>query len=108
MNPNIKIPRIYAGSMRSPQSGLSVANQFEVETRDGRYFISYASIVAFAPRKLKSMTDPMVLLTGSWNCSRTTSKYLAQFLGHDTKETKKRLQRGEYAIAELGDMEEAT
>lgn len=73
-------------------SGGSYApNQFIVNTTEGRYFVSYQSVIAFKPRG-----SSKVYIGSDYDYSRTTMKYLKRFLGHDIKETRKRLDTGAY------------
>ena len=70
-------------------------NQFFVVTKDGKYFQSYNTVIAFIPLSGPVKLDP------KWKCSRTTSKYRIQFLGEDTKETQKKVDSGEYIVESL-------
>ena len=67
-------------------------NQFEIENGEQRIFQSYSSIIA-----IKEIGKP-TLLSEHYNYSKTTTKYLNQFLGHDRKETEARLKSGEYIM----------
>ena len=78
-------------------SNREVPNQFVIETPDGEYFQSYASIIVFVPRgKNKIHLD-----SADWNYSVTTSKYRNNFLGETTKETQAKIDRGEYVLTNL-------
>lgn len=81
----------------SPRSGKAVANQFEIHTDDGVYFQSYQSIIAFKPlRDKKTQLDEKY-----WDYSVTTSKYRNQFLGLNSKETKAKIDSGEFELVNL-------
>lgn len=67
--------------LTSPRSGESVKNQFEIYTPKGRYFQSYRSMIAFVDNNGKIYLDEYF-----YNYSRTTSKYLTQFLDINTQE----------------------
>lgn len=79
------------------KSGKAVANQFIIETEAGQYFQSYQTVIAFKPRN----GGPITLDENSWDYSRTTSKYRSQFLGENTAETRKKIDSGEYKLANL-------
>lgn len=81
--------KIKVYQMTSPRSGNNVANQFEIYTPKGRYFQSYRSIIAFVPREGKIQLDEYY-----HDYSRTTSKYLTQFLGLNTLERKALAKEG--------------
>ena len=78
--------------------GNDVPNQFVI-TNDNHdaYFQSYVSIVA---RKIDA-TGKVELDVNKWNYSKTTSKYLAMFLGVPNKEIKKKVASGEYPLVDL-------
>ena len=77
--------------------GNKVANQFEIDTSNGRYFQSYRSIIAYIPTN----AGPIQLDERYWNYSRTTSKYRSQFLGETTKETERKIKEGKYILTNL-------
>ena len=60
-------------------------NQFEVYTDEGVYFQSYDSVVAFKP----SNSEEKIRVGVDWDYSRTTMKYVGQFLGQNTAKTRK-------------------
>ena len=60
-------------------------NQFEVYTDEGVYFQSYDSVVAFKPNS----SEEKIRVGVDWDCSRTTMKYVGQFLGQNTAKTRK-------------------
>lgn len=68
-------------SLCSPRSGNPVADQIQIETGDGRVlFKSYDTIIAEENRRTCVTT-----LSQSWDCSRTTLRYLAVFLDERDK-----------------------
>jgi len=88
--------KIKVSQMTSPRSGNHVANQFEIYTPKGRYFQSYRSIIAFVPREGKIQLDEYY-----HDYSRTTSKYLTQFLGLNTLERKALAKEGAIKFTNL-------
>lgn len=90
---NIKIEQV-----TSPRSGGLVKNQFTIYTPEGKYFQSYDSVIAFVPN---DRNDKVQLDETSWNFSITTSKYRNQFLGESTKDTMRKIDSGEYVLANL-------
>ena len=60
-------------------------NQFEVYTDEGVYFQSYNSVVAFKPNS----SEEKIRVGVDWDYSRTTMKYVGQFLGQNTAKTRK-------------------
>ena len=60
-------------------------NQFEVYTDEGVYFQSYDSVVAFKP----SSSEEKIKVGVDWDYSRTTMKYVGQFLGQNTAKTRR-------------------
>ena len=92
--------------MKSPRSGRPVANQFIIETESGRYFQSYRSVIAFIPYDTMS---PVLLDAEYWDYSRTTSRYLYQFLGADSRGTiMAMLRSGRYQLADLNSADRAS
>lgn len=99
--------RVNVEQMDSPRSSRPVANQFIIHTPQGIYFQSYQTICAF-----KRRSDGKVFLdeTG-WNYSRTTSKYLHEFLlkydraGIVGSSAKENLKAGKYTLADLNKAE---
>ena len=105
-------------------SGNKVANQFVITDEKGApysqgvYFQSYKSIIAFIPEYperaffnqlgntcLKDnglKTWPKLYLDREkWDYSKTTGKYRNQFLGETKAETQKKIDSGEYMLADL-------
>ena len=60
-------------------------NQFKVYTDEGVYFQSYDSVVAFKPNN----SEEKIRVGVDWDYSRTTMKYVGQFLGQNTAKTRK-------------------
>ncbi len=78
------------------RTGHGVANQFMITQEDGsRLFQSYQTIIAKIDKHGSVTLDPR------WDCSNTTSKYRAQFLGEGTEETRRKIASGEYEIVDL-------
>ena len=82
--------------MTSPRTGNPVANQFEIYTPEGKYFQSYRSIIAFVDKFGQIMLDEYY-----HNYSRTTSKYLTQFLDMNTKERTNAIKNKEITLTNL-------
>ena len=60
-------------------------NQFKIYTNEGVYFQSYDSVVAFKPNS----SEEKIRVGVDWDYSRTTMKYVGQFLGQNTAKTRK-------------------
>jgi len=86
-------------NLTSNRSGRSVANQYEIITKDNYIFQSYNSIIAKVNRK----TNQITLDNYYWDYSVTTLKYLKQFLNISlTKdEIKRNIDIGMYKTANL-------
>lgn len=82
--------------MTSPRTGNPVANQFEIYTPEGKYFQSYRSIIAFVDKFGQIMLDEYY-----HNYSRTTSKYLTQFLNMNTKERTNAIKNKDIILTNL-------
>ena len=94
-------------NMRSAK-GNKVLNQFVIEDGPNSIFQSYASTIARIDRdgqscNIKScMTVIQVTVDSTyWDYSRTTSKYLGQFLGEPMKDVRAKVKSGEYKLANL-------
>lgn len=94
-------------NMQSPR-GNDVPNQFIIETSKGRYFQSYDSIIAFLPWEIMGNVSGIKLDENYWDYSRTTMKYLCQFLRHHTsdainskKDIEQRIESGYYQLVNL-------
>jgi hypothetical protein len=90
------IKKIKTYSMSSPRTGNPVANQFEIYTPEGKYFQSYRSIIAFVDKFGQIMLDEYY-----HNYSRTTSKYLTQFLDMNTKERTNAIKNKDIILTNL-------
>lgn len=86
------------------QSGNAIANQFIINSPENTavYFQSYESLIA------KNSLGEITLDEYYWNYSRTTLKYLAQFLRHTTGQAingkadiQSKIDSGEYKLANL-------
>ena len=79
--------------------GNKVANQFIIFDSESTYFQSYKSIIV----KTTFEDDERVVYLDEnyWDYSKTTSKYRNMFLGETTKETQKKIDSGEYKLADL-------
>ncbi len=95
-------------NMRSSK-GNKVADQFII-TEDAnsmavngvQYFQSYSTIIAKRDKFQAGVEKRQVWLDrDKWDYSRTTSKYRNIFLGETTKETQKKIDSGEYILADL-------
>lgn len=87
-------------NLESPRSGNPVANQYEIETDKYYIFQSYGSVIA---KKERGFLGKVILDPYYWNYSRTTLKYLKQFLGVNlsSKEIEERIKNGTYKTANL-------
>lgn len=61
-------------NLTSPRTDNAVPNQFVITTKKGTFFQSYKTIVA------KVDNNDVVTLSSAWDYSKTTMKYLYQFL----------------------------
>ena len=73
-----------------------VPNQFEIYTESGVFFQSYNSVIAFRPRQGKIVLDKTY-----WDYSVTTGKYRNQFLCETKADTQRKIDSGEYILADL-------
>lgn len=86
------VPNVRVENMTSPRSGREVANQYIIYADGKEVFQSYASVIAIKD-------GGKVYLTDKWDYSRTTSKYLNQFLNVSGKrEVEKKIASGEYEL----------
>jgi hypothetical protein len=93
-----KLNTVKVSNMKSNRhTGSSVSNQFEIITKDGIYFQSYSSIIAF--KELK--TGKIYLDVNKWNYSKTTGIYRNQFLNETVQETRAKIARKEYILTDL-------
>jgi len=82
-------------NFESPRSGRPVANQFIITHNGYAYFQSYDTII------VKLGKGKVVLDENAWNYSKTTGKYRNEFLGESIAETRKKIESGEYELADL-------
>jgi hypothetical protein len=87
------IPKV--SNMTSPTSGQEVANQFIIETENGEVFQSYDSIIGIKERGQVTLDETY------WEYSTTTAKYRNQWLGEKKPETQRKIDSGEYKLANL-------
>ena len=92
--------QIKVNNLESPRTGNPVANQYEIETDKYYIFQSYNSIIA---KKERGFMGKVILDPYFWNYSRTTLKYLKQFLGTNisSKEIEQRIKNGTYKTRNL-------
>lgn len=76
-------------------SGNKVANQFIIEDGATEYFQSYNSIIG------KIDKDGVTLDEYYWDYSTTTGKYRNLWLNEKKAETQKKIDSGEYKLANL-------
>lgn len=77
-------------------SGNEIANQFIIQEATKCSFQSYDSIIA-----VKEVGQPIKLDRNTWNYSVTTGKYRNMFLGEKKADTQKKIDSGEYILADL-------
>lgn len=86
----------------SVRSNRAVANQFIIKTEKATYFQSYNSLIA----KIDN-TSGTITLSSRWDYSKTTRKYLYQFLdsygyeGMYKDKVKKYIKEGEFKYVDL-------
>ena len=83
-------------SLRSPQTGQEVANQINMWIGQIKAFFSYGTLIA-----IKDYDQKSTQLTSSWDFSRTTVKYLKQFLGDESlsmNDIRARIKNGSYVL----------
>lgn len=85
-------------NFNSPRTNSPVANQYRIWTKDGVYFQSYDSVIAFAPYMGKKQLDEKY-----WDFSITTGKYRNEFLAESIADTRKKIASGEYELVNLND-----
>lgn len=91
--------RVTVTNMSSPRGG-DVPNQFVIRTPEGCYFQSYKSVIAFEP--YNPIDGVRVILDAKyWDYSTTTGKYRNQFLGEKKADTMRKINLGEYVLADL-------
>ena len=77
--------------------GNTIPNHFIIKTDKGNYFQSYKTIIAFVG------SDSIILDENALNYSRTTSKYLYQFLGMNKEEILNKIKEGKIILKNLND-----
>jgi len=82
-------------NMTSNSTGRKVANQFIIEHEGKVYFQSYNTIIAM------KQAGKIIIDTNAENYSKTTSKYLYQFLNTDRKSLLQAVKDGRIARADL-------
>ena len=92
--------KIRVNNLESPRSGNPVANQYEIETDKYYIFQSYGSVIA---KKERGFLGKVILDPYYWNYSRTTLKYLKQFLrvNLSSKEIEEKIKNGTYKTRNL-------
>lgn len=80
-------------NLTSPRTGNAVANQFVVYFGNGQVFQSYTTIVA-------AKIEGVVYLTEEWEYSKTTMKYVKEFLNTTAtaKTIRERIAEGQYKL----------
>ena len=74
--------------------GKCVPNQFIIKTDAGDYFQSYKTVIAF-------VGDNIILDDNALNYSKTTSKYLYQFLDMKKDEILLKIEEGKIILKNL-------
>jgi len=69
-------------------------NQLYIYSNDGVYFQSYDSVVGYIPND----SEQKVRVGSDWDYSRTTMKYVGQFLGQNTAKTRKDIKNGDIIL----------
>ena len=82
-------------NMTSYNTGREIANQFIIEHEGKVYFQSYQTIIAMKE------AGKITIDTNAENYSRTTSKYLYQFLNTDRKSLLQDVKAGRIVRADL-------
>lgn len=76
-------------------SGAKIANQFKITEGNKRWFRSYNAVICVIEDGKTTLDEKY------WNYSKTTGKYRNLFLGESIVETRKKIQSGEYKLANL-------
>lgn len=76
-------------------NGNSIPNQFIIETKNGKVFQSYNSII------VKIHNGKTYLDINKWDYSKTTGKYRNIFLNETKKETEKNIMNKTYILRDL-------
>ena len=75
-NMKIKVENMTSATSADSDRYRYIPNQFIITTKEGRYFQSYNSIIAFYPFSGKIQLDRIF-----WDYSKTTGRYRNKFLG---------------------------
>jgi len=78
------------------RTGRGVANQYILISKEGLYFQSYQTIIAFIDNDARVFLDE-----DNWDYSTTTGKYRNQFLGEKKAETQRKIDNGTYKLKDL-------
>ena len=87
--------RIIRRSRAKTRGGYGAKDQYLLETKEGTYLQSYNSIVAFIGN------DGKIKVGKDFNYSRTTARYVTQFLNMRIKEIEKDIRDRKITIADL-------
>jgi hypothetical protein len=79
------------------EKGNYIPNQYKIYTPAGVVFQSYSTIIAIKPYG----DTPIILNKHHWDYSVTTGKYRNIFLREGIAETRKKIESGEYILADL-------
>ena len=91
--------KVKVSNMTSPRSGREVANQFIIKIGDNlTVFQSYESVIC---HELRGNTGHILLDKDKWEYSKTTSKYLYQFLGMNKSEILEGIKSGKIILTNL-------
>ena len=82
-------------------AGCTALNHQSIETSKGRLLVSYGVNVAFIPHDSYKKT----VLDYKWNYSRTTWRYLSNFLDENMESARKKITSGEYELDNLNDLQ---
>ena len=83
-------------NMLSPRSSKPVANQFIMRDVNGETFQSYGTNIA-----KRYWHTGKVILDPAWDYSSTTGKYRNIFLKENKRETRRKIDSGEYELVDL-------
>jgi len=80
-------------------NGRAIPNQFILRTPSATYFQSYDSIIV--KTTFEGSEGVVTLDEQFWDYSNTTGKYRNLFLGEKKKDTLKKIESGQYRLADL-------
>lgn len=92
---NPLVPPVKVENMRLSSSGKKAENQFIITTPFGEFFQSYNTVIAFRDNYGNITLDKY------YDYSNTTGRYRNEFLMEQLKETRKKVESGEYKTANL-------